>query len=107
MYRLVLRCFIINHRLLNAVPLTSDFCLIFLFLIFVLISALQVIFHDVNALTEKLFPIVEAMQKLFSAGTGTYYSDSIFFLSVALHHILPKGNLVVFIGPFEPIHQSI
>ncbi|XP_072264304.1 xyloside xylosyltransferase 1 isoform X2 [Pyxicephalus adspersus] len=50
----------------------------------------KVIFHDVSALTEKLFPIVEAMQKLFSAGTGTYYSDSIFFLSVALHHILPK-----------------
>lgn len=50
----------------------------------------KVIFHDVIALTEKLFPIVEAMQKLFSAGTGTYYSDSIFFLSVALHHIMPK-----------------
>ncbi|KAM9317131.1 xyloside xylosyltransferase 1 [Gastrophryne carolinensis] len=50
----------------------------------------KVIFHDVGALTEKLFPIVEAMQKLFSAGTGTYYSDSIFFLSVALHHIMPK-----------------
>ncbi|XP_040205434.1 xyloside xylosyltransferase 1 [Rana temporaria] len=50
----------------------------------------KVIFHDVSALTEKLFPIVEAMQKLFSAGTGTYYSDSIFFLSVALHHIMAK-----------------
>ncbi|KAM4770757.1 xyloside xylosyltransferase 1 [Rhinophrynus dorsalis] len=50
----------------------------------------KVIFHDVSALTEKLFPIVEAMQKHFSAGTGTYYSDSIFFLSVALHWIMPK-----------------
>ncbi|XP_075058351.1 xyloside xylosyltransferase 1 [Mixophyes fleayi] len=50
----------------------------------------KVIFHDVSALTDKLFPIVEAMQKLFSAGTGTYYSDSIFFLSVALHRIMPK-----------------
>ncbi|KAG9493984.1 xyloside xylosyltransferase 1 [Eleutherodactylus coqui] len=50
----------------------------------------KVIFHDVSTLTEKLFPIVEAMQKLFSAGTGTYYSDSIFFLSVALHQIMPK-----------------
>ncbi|KAG8445110.1 hypothetical protein GDO86_010034 [Hymenochirus boettgeri] len=50
----------------------------------------KVIFHDVNALTEKLFPIVEAMQKHFSAGTGTYYSDSIFFLSVALHQIMPE-----------------
>ncbi|XP_030044816.1 xyloside xylosyltransferase 1-like [Microcaecilia unicolor] len=50
----------------------------------------KVIFHDVNTLTEKLFPIVEAMQKHFSAGSGTYYSDSIFFLSVAMHRIMPK-----------------
>ncbi|XP_074955026.1 xyloside xylosyltransferase 1 [Phalacrocorax aristotelis] len=50
----------------------------------------QVIVHDVNELTEKLFPIVEAMQKHFSAGSGTYYSDSIFFLSVAMHRIMPK-----------------
>lgn len=48
--------------------------------------------HDVNELTEKLFPIVEAMQKHFSAGSGTYYSDSIFFLSVAMHRIMPKGK---------------
>ncbi|KAM7043764.1 PREDICTED: xyloside xylosyltransferase 1 [Sturnus vulgaris] len=51
---------------------------------------LRVIVHDVNELTEKLFPIVEAMQKHFSAGSGTYYSDSIFFLSVAMHRIMPK-----------------
>lgn len=56
-------------------------------------SPLQVIFHDVAVLTDKLFPIVEAMQKHFSAGSGTYYSDSIFFLSVAMHQIMPKGNL--------------
>ncbi|XP_009959844.1 PREDICTED: xyloside xylosyltransferase 1 [Leptosomus discolor] len=49
-----------------------------------------VIVHDVNELTEKLFPIVEAMQKHFSAGSGTYYSDAIFFLSVAMHRIMPK-----------------
>uniref|UniRef100_A0A8C1LP88 Uncharacterized protein n=1 Tax=Cyprinus carpio TaxID=7962 RepID=A0A8C1LP88_CYPCA len=45
------------------------------------------------ALTEKLFPIVEAMQKHFSAGSGTYYSDAIFFLSVAMHRIMPAGEL--------------
>ncbi|KAM6257688.1 xyloside xylosyltransferase 1 [Porphyrio hochstetteri] len=50
----------------------------------------QVIVHDVNELTEELFPIVEAMQKHFSAGSGTYYSDSIFFLSVAMHRIMPR-----------------
>ncbi|KAM9461118.1 xyloside xylosyltransferase 1 isoform 2-T3 [Clarias gariepinus] len=57
----------------------------FLYEIFVF----QVVFHDVNHLTEKLFPIVEAMQKHFSAGSGAYYSDSIFFLSVAMHRIMP------------------
>ncbi|XP_041061258.1 xyloside xylosyltransferase 1 isoform X2 [Carcharodon carcharias] len=49
----------------------------------------QVIFHDVDVLTQKLFPVVEGMQKHFSAGSGAYYSDSIFFLSVAMHRIMP------------------
>ena len=57
-------------------------------------ALLQVVFHDVAVLTDKLFPVVEAMQKHFSAGSGTYYSDSIFFLSVAMHQIMPKGNLL-------------
>ncbi|ELK17617.1 hypothetical protein PAL_GLEAN10007393 [Pteropus alecto] len=51
----------------------------------------KVVFHDVAVLTDKLFPVVEAMQKHFSAGSGTYYSDSIFFLSVAMHQIMPKA----------------
>ncbi|XP_070765601.1 xyloside xylosyltransferase 1 [Enoplosus armatus] len=51
----------------------------------------EVLFHDVVALTQKLFPIVEAMQKHFSAGSGAYYSDAIFFLSVAMHHIMPQS----------------
>ncbi|MBN3295593.1 xyloside xylosyltransferase 1 [Amia ocellicauda] len=49
----------------------------------------EFVFHDVGVLTEKLFPIVEAMQKHFSAGSGAYYSDAIFFLSVAMHRIMP------------------
>lgn len=52
----------------------------------------QVLFHDVAALTQKLFPIVEAMQKHFSYGSGAYYSDAIFFLSVAMHRIMPQGT---------------
>ncbi|XP_036301904.1 xyloside xylosyltransferase 1 isoform X2 [Pipistrellus kuhlii] len=56
----------------------------------------KVVFHDVAVLTDKLFPIVEAMQKHFSAGSGTYYSDSIFFLSVAMHQIMPKA-----LSPFQ------
>nr|XP_054406972.1 xyloside xylosyltransferase 1 isoform X2 [Pongo abelii] len=55
----------------------------------------KVIFHDVAVLTDKLFPVVEAMQKYFSAGSGTYYSDSIFFLSVAMHQIMPKEILQI------------
>nr|XP_057930369.1 xyloside xylosyltransferase 1 [Doryrhamphus excisus]XP_057930370.1 xyloside xylosyltransferase 1 [Doryrhamphus excisus] len=51
----------------------------------------EVVFHDVGALTRSLFPIVEAMQKHFSAGSGAYYSDSIFFLSVAMHRIMPES----------------
>ncbi|XP_077463905.1 xyloside xylosyltransferase 1 [Stigmatopora argus] len=51
----------------------------------------EVLFHDVEAFTHKLFPIVEALQKHFSAGSLAYYSDAIFFLSVAMHHILPKN----------------
>ncbi|XP_018528646.1 xyloside xylosyltransferase 1 [Lates calcarifer] len=51
----------------------------------------EVLFHDVVALTQKLFPIVEAMQKHFSAGSGAYYSDAIFFLSVAMHQIMPES----------------
>ncbi|XP_059543427.1 xyloside xylosyltransferase 1 isoform X2 [Myotis daubentonii] len=55
----------------------------------------KVVFHDVAVLTDKLFPIVEAMQKHFSAGSGTYYSDAIFFLSVAMHQIMPKEILQI------------
>lgn len=51
----------------------------------------EVLFHDVAVLTQKLFPIVEAMQKHFSSGSGAYYSDAIFFLSVAMHHIMPES----------------
>ena len=54
--------------------------------------SMQAVFHDVEELTQKLFPIVEAMQKHFSAGSGAYYSDAIFFLSVAMHHIMPQGT---------------
>lgn len=62
----------------------------------VLIFLPQVLFHDVVALTHKLFPIVEAMQKHFSAGSGAYYSDAIFFLSVAMHLIMPESKAFLF-----------
>lgn len=51
----------------------------------------EVLFHSEVDLAHKLFPIVEAMQKHFSAGSGAYYSDAIFFLSVAMHLIMPEN----------------
>ncbi|XP_077391155.1 xyloside xylosyltransferase 1 isoform X1 [Festucalex cinctus] len=51
----------------------------------------EVMFHDVEALSHKLLPLVEVLRKHFSAGSGSYYSDVIFYLSVAMHHILPKN----------------
>ncbi|XP_019735928.1 xyloside xylosyltransferase 1 isoform X1 [Hippocampus comes] len=51
----------------------------------------EVLFHDVDTFTHRLFPIVEALQKHFSAGSWSYFSDAIFFLSVAMHRILPQN----------------
>lgn len=51
----------------------------------------EVLFHSEVELAHKLFPIVESMQKHFSAGSGAYYSDAIFFLSVAMHLIMPEN----------------
>ncbi len=47
------------------------------------------VFHDKDEWTAKIFPLVEAMQKHFSSGKGSYYNDSIFFLSIGMHRILP------------------
>lgn len=47
------------------------------------------VFHDKDEWTAKIFPIVEDMQKHFSSGKGSYYNDSIFFLSIGMHRLLP------------------
>lgn len=47
------------------------------------------VFHDKAEWTREIFPIVEDMQKHFSAGKGSYYNDSIFFLSLGMHRLLP------------------
>ncbi|KAJ6633230.1 hypothetical protein lerEdw1_014536 [Lerista edwardsae] len=51
------------------------------------------IVHDVEALAEQLRPLVGNLQRLFSAGAGTYYGDPLFFLSVAMHRLLPREIL--------------
>ncbi|XP_070609973.1 xyloside xylosyltransferase 1 [Erythrolamprus reginae] len=50
----------------------------------------KVVFHDLEALGRKLQPTVAALQELFSAGAGSYYGDALFFLSVAMHRLLPQ-----------------
>jgi xylosyl alpha-1,3-xylosyltransferase len=47
------------------------------------------VFHDKDEWTAKIFPLVEEMQKHFSSGQGSYYNDSIFFLSIGMHRLLP------------------
>lgn len=44
---------------------------------------------DVNKLAQELHTIVEPMQKHFSSKPGSYYSHSFFFLSVAMHKVMP------------------
>jgi hypothetical protein len=53
------------------------------------------VFHDKDEWTAKIFPIVEDMQKHFSSGQGSYYNDSIFFLSIGMHRLLPDVERIV------------
>ncbi|XP_061428841.1 xyloside xylosyltransferase 1 [Lethenteron reissneri] len=50
----------------------------------------KVTVHGVGQLAEQLHPIVEPMQSHFSAGSGSYFNDAIFFMSVAMHLFMPR-----------------
>ncbi|KAK3909927.1 Xyloside xylosyltransferase 1 [Frankliniella fusca] len=50
---------------------------------------LKISFYDVNQIAKNLKSLVAAMQPHFSSQPGSYYSDSLFFLSLGLHHIAP------------------
>ena len=52
---------------------------------------IKVTFHDVNQIAKDLKPLIAAMQPHFSGQPGSYYSDSLFFLSLGLHHIAPAS----------------
>lgn len=45
---------------------------------------------DIDDVVSKLHEIVKPMQEHFSSKPGSYYSDSLFFLSIAIHRILPE-----------------
>lgn len=47
--------------------------------------------HDIDKMAKDLHGIVEPMQKYFSYKPGAYYSDSLFFLSIAIHRVMPDN----------------
>ena len=47
------------------------------------------VFHDRDEIAGRIFPIVAEMQQHFSAGEDAYYHDSIFFLSIGMHRVMP------------------
>lgn len=46
---------------------------------------------DVIEMAKKLDFIIQPMQEHFSYKPGAYYNDALFFLSVAIHHVLPES----------------
>lgn len=50
---------------------------------------MKIAFYDVNQIAKDLKSLVAAMQPHFSSQPGSYYSDSLFFLSLGLHRIAP------------------
>ncbi|KAK3097344.1 hypothetical protein FSP39_008812 [Pinctada imbricata] len=46
---------------------------------------------NVDKLAEELHEIVKEMQQLFSYKPGAYYADALFFLSIAIHRVIPTS----------------
>jgi lipopolysaccharide biosynthesis glycosyltransferase len=59
-------------------------------------SFFQLMHHDIDTMAKQLHEIVKPLQEHFSAHPGAYYSDSLFFLSVAVHRVMPQS-----------VHQAI
>ena len=51
----------------------------------------QTVELDVDQLAKDLHKIVKPMQEHFSSKPGAYYSHSLFFLSIALHQVMPES----------------
>lgn len=52
----------------------------------------QVSFYDIDTASKKIKPIIRVMRQYFSSAPGTYYSDSLFYVSLGLHKIAPKHH---------------
>ena len=55
----------------------------------------QVHHINVDTIAKQAFNVVSNMQEFFSFKPGAYYSDSIFFLSIIIHRILPHMKKVI------------
>ncbi|XP_062505670.1 xyloside xylosyltransferase 1-like [Corticium candelabrum] len=51
-------------------------------------STTDVQLYNVDDVSKQAAPLIESLRDHFSAGQRSYYHDSIFFLPVALHHVL-------------------
>lgn len=58
-------------------------------------SFFSVKFHNVKEISDILHKTVSNMQRHFSYKPGTYYSDAIFFLSMALHQVFAESKIVM------------
>ncbi|KAL3862296.1 hypothetical protein ACJMK2_008275 [Sinanodonta woodiana] len=59
------------------------------------LEKMELLHLDVANLTKKVHNIVQEMQKHFSYKPGAYFSDALFFFSIASHVVLPDLNRVI------------
>ncbi|XP_060593934.1 xyloside xylosyltransferase 1-like [Ruditapes philippinarum] len=55
----------------------------------------NVLHLDIDTLVKEVHEIVSEMQKYFSYKPGAYYSDSLFFMSLVIHKVLPDMHKVI------------
>ncbi|KAK3597801.1 hypothetical protein CHS0354_006171 [Potamilus streckersoni] len=59
------------------------------------LDKMELLHLDINNLTKKVHNIVQEMQKHFSYKPGAYFSDALFFFSIASHVVLPDLDRVI------------
>ncbi|PFX23850.1 Xyloside xylosyltransferase 1 [Stylophora pistillata] len=53
-------------------------------------QGLSVTYYDVDNVSSKVKPITKEIQNLFSTGSRSYFSHPLFFVSTAIHQVLPQ-----------------
>lgn len=57
-------------------------------------NGLNVTYYDVGEVVKKVQPVIKDLKPIFTNGDpNSYYSDSLFFVSTAIHHVLPKNMM--------------